>query len=46
MADKTYTATGEIDVDNRLIKLNLFLPREDPANRYEFIYNLTFSKSK
>lgn len=44
MADKTYTATGRIDVTNRSIILDLYLPPENPANRYEFNYNFNLSK--
>lgn len=44
MADLTYTATGEIDIANRLVKLDLFLPQEDPDNPYEFYYNFDLSK--
>jgi hypothetical protein len=44
MTDLTYTATGEIDIDNRLIKLYLYLPLEREENPYQFNYNFNLSK--
>lgn len=36
MADLTYTATGKIDVANRKLKLDIFLPDEKTDNPYIF----------
>ncbi|RAR47420.1 hypothetical protein [Flavobacterium lacus] len=44
MEDLTYTATGEIDVENRLIKLEIYLPIQREENPYEFNYNFNLSK--
>lgn len=44
MPDLTYTATGRIDISTRSLILELFLPKENSTNPYEFNYNVDLSK--